>query len=955
MFSRIVRSLTRFVHRSLVITDARLASWELGYSRATFSGAVLGGKLSGRYFAVKRPIVRGVRRLLKFILRSISTFRAAYLHRRFSHPQCSEFRTLVDVVYEVIQFQFRKFRRALLPRDSRVIKKRKLFGSLHSFPQLLVSFFQWDRQVLRIQPWFWVESLEENSLLTASPKDRSGFVMQLIPLRCRLQFEFICPFSFPESLKLPISCSGDSTIRVSIFAISRDREKLLAIQEHVVPRNIPEATLRIMLGSSDDWRGCKLRFVLEPMGGDSGAVICLAGGNPATGQSLEVKRLDDLPKISIVTLLYRKEREIRDFVRAIYCQDYPGEVQLVVVDDCSPDQSRLILEAAIKESQEKYPQKDSRISWRIIINDSNIGNCRSRNIGIESAIGDLVLVMDCDCIPNTHFLSEHALAHAMRGVDVVIGPHNLESHHYPVTDVIARLSSNINARFREANLQDSINAISFLNCVTRNVSIKRNWLCEESFDEVFGYSSDPASGFGWEDVDLGVRLYKAGAKFAFTPHAFSVHISHAPNSDSVLLPLRSERNFAKLFEKHNDLALVARRWAVETHKKLDAWLMGNGLDASENSVQLKKILAVEEAPRIHIRTKRPLRILTYRWHPAHQYEIYKTGHQFDLLRAESVWLTPFTAYWEYSHRPMPGNSAFVRHESIDFRDYDLALLHFDENVLDWQNTNGVIDQHWGASFRFFMDEVPLPKVAVCHGTPQFRGMYNIDYCETDLMEEIPDTRQRLVDYLRDTLVICNSYQAQREWKFRNSRVIWHGFDPTEFPEANRNKGILTLGKAMRERPHYRGFFFYENAMEGFPIEHLPQPLKVQEPSFPHCGFGNEYAQIKFRNYVDAIREYSIYFNPTLRSPMPRSRGEAMMCGLATVNAKNHDVDLFINNGVNGFYALDPLDAREQLLFLVNNPVACTRIGKESRKTAIDLFNHDRFVESWQTVFEELAQ
>ena len=45
-----------------------------------------------------------------------------------------------------------------------------------------------------------------------------------------------------------------------------------------------------------------------------------------------------------------------------------------------------------------------------------------------------------------------------------------------------------------------------------------------------------------------------------------------------------------------------------------------------------------------------------------------------------------------------------------------------------------------------------------------------------------------------------------------------------------------------------------------------------------------------------------YFNPTLHSPMPRSRGEAMLCGLATVNADSHDVNQFIQNGVNGFYA-----------------------------------------------------
>ena len=66
--------------------------------------------------------------------------------------------------------------------------------------------------------------------------------------------------------------------------------------------------------------------------------------------------------------------------------------------------------------------------------------------------------------------------------------------------------------------------------------------------------------------------------------------------------------------------------------------------------------------------------------------------------------------------------------------------------------------------------------------------------------------------------------------------------------------------------------------------------------------GNAYADARFAHYVAALHGFDIYFNPTLRSPMPRSRGEAMLCGLATVNADSHDVDRFIENGMNGFYA-----------------------------------------------------
>ena len=116
---------------------------------------------------------------------------------------------------------------------------------------------------------------------------------------------------------------------------------------------------------------------------------------------------------------------------------------------------------------------------------------------------------------------------------------------------------------------------------------------------------------------------------------------------------------------------------------------------------------------------------------------------------------------------------------------------------------------------------------------------------------------------------------------------------------------------------------------------------------PHLLYsGNTYALGKYRNYVDEIRRYSVYFNPTLRSPMPRARAEPMMCGVVTVSARNHDVDMFIKNGVNGFYADAADELREQLRFLVRNSDQVRKIGAAGRATAMDVFNHDRFLGEW---------
>ncbi len=133
-----------------------------------------------------------------------------------------------------------------------------------------------------------------------------------------------------------------------------------------------------------------------------------------------------------------------------------------------------------------------------------------------------------------------------------------------------------------------------------------------------------------------------------------------------------------------------------------------------------------------------------------------------------------TEHWDYGQRPLPRNAKFRALNDIDTRDYDLAILHFDENVLAPEYTNGVIGAEWGAAFKLFREQIDLPKVAICHGTPQFYGQYTFDYAGTDLMQPIEAERQRLVDYLGDIHVVCNSHQAQAEWQFRRSSVIWHG-------------------------------------------------------------------------------------------------------------------------------------------------------------------------------------
>jgi glycosyltransferase involved in cell wall biosynthesis len=400
------------------------------------------------------------------------------------------------------------------------------------------------------------------------------------------------------------------------------------------------------------------------------------------------------------------------------------------------------------------------------------------------------------------------------------------------------------------------------------------------------------------EIELGYQLYQEGYRLHFI---YPLAIPQAPLN-------------VNLFP---ELALVLRRKLTLTH--------------------------------IYENPKR-LRILTYPWHISHQYELYKLPHQFTLVTDAGSW---GCTGWNLQIRPIPENVNFKSIREINPKDYDLAILHFDENVLSPHNCCGEVSQDWGESFKLFREKINLPKVAICHGTPQFYGQFQLDYKESNLLETIESERENIVDYLADILVINNSYQAQKEWNFQKSKVIWHGFDPAEFPPTTYKKGVLSpFGVAVTSRPHYRGYQVYQAVFQDFPQEYAPAVLAVKEPHI--ILQGNDYAQTRFRNYVDDIRQYSIYFNPTIRSPMPRSRGEAMMCGLVSVSLKNHDVDLFIEQGVNGFYGETASELREILLYLLNNPRETRKIGQKSRELALDIFNHDRYLQAWQETLLQLT-
>jgi glycosyltransferase involved in cell wall biosynthesis len=681
---------------------------------------------------------------------------------------------------------------------------------------------------------------------------------------------------------------------------------------------------------------------------------------PPVFSGSSIQRIAQKIAVSIVAVLYKKRQEVRYFLESLRRQNFKHCFEVILVDDASPDDSASIVENFVRQMS-IVPAANSKMSVRLIKNDVNQGNCKSRNRGIQEAAGDVVIIVDADCMLNQSFITSHYSAYEPGDCDVAIGPVNIETHDQDPLSCLARHEADPWLAEQESVLQDTVNLDSFVNCITRNFSVKRSFLHhlgyeDNLFDEAFTYSSHPDSGFGWEDVEMGYRLYRVGARIRYLNDTASIHVSHPSSTEEASKPIRSLRNFCRLHQKHPQLVFEARQWSIHTYHAIVSWCRGTHADLSNNQDfhYLEAIFNRYQQTPIIVAPNRSLRILTFRWHCPHQYELYKLGHQFTLVTGAG---TKFCDVWGYDQRPFPDNACFQTVSQIKSHDYDLAVLHFDENVLSPENSNGVLSPDWGLTFRWFRENLEIPMVAICHGTPQFFGQYDANYVGADLCQVNEIERKRLVDYLGDIPVICNSYQAMHEWRFRNARVIWHGFAPHEYPPGQHDRGVLVMRRdALTHRPHYRGLSVYEDVLAkiGKTVDcsylHVPNPSTEY---YQHCS--NAWAVAKYQNYVRELGHFSIYFNPTERSPMPRSRGEAMMAGLVSVSKRNHDVDLFIRNGVNGFYSDDPDELADYILFLHHNPSVRERISIASRQTALDIFNHDRYLSQWSELLKQMVR
>ena len=203
---------------------------------------------------------------------------------------------------------------------------------------------------------------------------------------------------------------------------------------------------------------------------------------------------------SVVIPTYNRQPILEKCLRSLEQQVIPSHspiegYEVVVVDDGSTDETIGWLRA----NAEALPHV------RLFLQEHQ-GPAAARNLGVEQATGDTIIFIDSDLVVTEVFLQAHATA-------LVEGAKRLGSDRLFTYGRVIN-TCNFDDPTAEPFKVTDFSAAYF---ATGNVAIARHWLEQAGlFDTCFQL-------YGWEDLELGVRLKNLGLTLVKCPEAVGYH------------------------------------------------------------------------------------------------------------------------------------------------------------------------------------------------------------------------------------------------------------------------------------------------------------------------------------------------------------------------------------------------------------------------------------------------
>lgn len=191
-------------------------------------------------------------------------------------------------------------------------------------------------------------------------------------------------------------------------------------------------------------------------------------------------------------------------IAALEQQAYPADAyEVIVVSDGSTDGTDAYLETY---------RGMMKLRW---LPQVNKGPAAARNAGVQKAVGEYIVFVDDDVVPEPQLLEEHARSHSKAGRDVVVLGPLLTPDGFKMAPWV-RWEQEMLMKQYKALLRGDWQATA-RQFYTGNASLRRSHvIVAGGFDENFRRA---------EDVELAYRLAKNGLEFVFNIQAAGLHFA----------------------------------------------------------------------------------------------------------------------------------------------------------------------------------------------------------------------------------------------------------------------------------------------------------------------------------------------------------------------------------------------------------------------------------------------